>query len=154
MREGYGLDPDVLKFVLEYVVDFDAERAFVGTVSLYDDDYNEGYLNAKRLLTRPDVKSAIINELNYLGTKLLIKKEAIMARIWEEAINMRSKPGERLKALELLARMGGNLDFERGQAPPVVNITISDPSHMNVIKGDVKAMKTIVFDETDQNESE
>lgn len=130
-RAGYGLTQQEMAFVLDYLVDFDAERAYSSYYLM--DDGEDPYTSSKRLLAQPLVQGAIAAEIAEQGRLLFLSKEAIVARTWQEAINPRAKPGERLKALELTAKLVGVLSDKKDDTPqPGLNITISDPKNIVV----------------------
>lgn len=142
-RKQYNISPEELVFVLEFITDLDCERAVMATYQMDDEERPSG----QKLISDPRISQAIASEIAAQGERLFLKKEAILARVWAEAINPRSKPSERLKALEIAARMIGSLDFERSPMAPSVNVTITDPTFNVRDKQDVD--KAIIVESKD-----
>lgn len=124
-RKEYNLSSQETAFVQEFLLDFDAERAYASTHEIMD---SSDLLEGKKLSLKPHILSAVSSELRAQGERLFLKKEAILARVWAEALNMYAKTNERLKALEMAARMIGSLDYEKSANPPSINISITDPT--------------------------
>lgn len=135
-REEYNLSPEELMFVIEVSSDFDYERAYAHCFEMKDDP-----TAGRKLANRPDIASAIMSEIQFHGERLFITKQVLISRLWGEATNMRSKPSDRLKAIELLGRMLGTLDYKEGVVPPQVNVYIKE-GHANfqVLSEDAKKL--------------
>jgi len=123
IRAGYGITDQELRFVLELIVDFDYSRAFS---TIFPVEELDPFVASHKLASRPEILKAISTELSIQGASLTIKKDTIMMGIFKEAINPKAKPGERLKAYELLARMIGDLDPTDKNKIPSINVNIVD----------------------------
>ncbi len=123
IRAGYGITDQELRFVLELIVDFDYSRAFS---TIFPIEELDPFVAAHKLASRPEILKAVSTELSIQGASLTIKKDTIMMGIFKEAINPKAKPGERLKAYELLARMIGDLDPTDKNKIPSINVNIVD----------------------------
>jgi len=124
-REEYNITPQEFLFVQEYLVDFDIDRAYLAT---HEVETDQSLTEGRKIVNRPGVITAVSSELRAQGERLFLRKEAILARVWSEALNMAAKTSERLKALEMAARMIGSLDYEKSAHPPNINISITDPT--------------------------
>lgn len=137
-RQNRELAPPEVKFVLEYLVDFDPVRAYGAVYGVR----SNATVVAKRLLADPAVMRRVALELEAHGRELFLKKEAILYCIWTEALNQNNKTADRLKAMELAARMIGALDHRNAGEVPKVNITIIDPTHV-IVKGETADGQTV-----------
>lgn len=125
-RNAYDIAADELQFVLYLTTDFDYAAAWTKVYGPVDDPAESAYTCARRLAIRPDIAKAIITELHFHGQVLLINKNVIMSRMWTEATSKFNKGSERIRALEVLARMTGDLDPTGNNAAPIVNIQINN----------------------------
>ena len=130
----YGVTMPQMMFVLDYITDFNCSRAYLNTLGDTDGtQVNDARLFGKMELSKPEVAKAISSEITYLGSQLCLKRETLMARAWAEALEPANKAGERLKALELLAKMIGASDFNPDEGKdkgPRLTITINDPKNI------------------------
>jgi len=141
-REEYNITPQEFLFVQEYLVDFDIERAYLAT---HEAETSNDLVEGRKIVNRPGVITAVSSELRAQGERLFLRKEAILARVWAEALNMAAKTTERLKALEMAARMIGSLDYEKSAHPPNININITDPTMTRADKdAEQEAMSKII----------
>lgn len=146
-RAAYDLDKDELRFVIEYVVDCDPGRAYAAVFAFTEDPTVLG----KKMLNRPMVTRAVVAEMNAVGAEVAkITKNALMLRFWQEATNPGAKPAERLKALEALARMKGDLEPREDNKAPSVNVTFVDNRTTEVRMEDIMsdAQEVKVLDNT------
>lgn len=124
----YGIEEKDLLTILSYLCDFSAERAYSDYYGI-DPDIPGSSAEALRYFQRPDIARIVARELALLGQVLALRKEAIIMRVWQEALNPKSKGSERIKALELVAKLIGAIDSkESGGAVPTVNVTINSSS--------------------------
>lgn len=134
LARDYGLTLQELMFVKDYVAHFDLGRSFINNYSypelkvLAEADFKSAViLPASKILARPEIMAAITREIQAIGEKLFLKKEAVLARVWMEALSEKAKPAERLKALELAAKMIGAMEnFEPPDVKPQVNVYINN----------------------------
>ena len=138
-HESYELEPNELWFILEYLVDFDHIRAYSTCFSLRE---LGGPVDSesKKLLKSPRIRQALFKEINAQAEHLIITKNTLMDLLWDIAVDITGqKTSSRLKAIEMLGKMTGSLEFEDKTPPPSVNVTISsnENSEVEVSNGSV-----------------
>jgi phage terminase small subunit len=93
------------RFVEEYVTDFNASRAAVSA------GYSEKTARsiASELLTKPDIRSAIKQQLDKLSAETFINREMILTGLLKEAMDRgeRCTSAARISAWDKLAKVSG-----------------------------------------------
>lgn len=94
-------EPEVL-FVVEYLTDKNAERAYS---VVYGTPLASSSGPALALLNKPDIQRIVSEIYDRIGRALVITEDAVVAKLWEIANSTKSKPGEQIKALEVIAKV-------------------------------------------------
>ena len=146
----YGITMPQMLFVMDYIIDFEPGRPY--TLHIDSDIPDTGVARhlGKAMLARPEVARAVAAEVTRVGNHLNITRETLIARVWAEALDTRSKAAERLKALELLGKMIGATEFDPNAGKdngPKLTVIVNDPRNV-MVKSEDKNGKVDVIDAT------
>lgn len=125
----YGISVEDMLFVLDYIVDLNPGTAYINQVNPEESPV-KAFREGRRILSRADISKAVTSEINKIGNSLGVTREVVLARAWTEAIDITSKASDRIRALDLVARMIGAAEPDPNSGKsvgPVLQIVVNDP---------------------------